>query len=103
MSDHDPTTNLRLGLAVGAMDPRFRAACQEALDGYDTLRRKLAKARAHIQAAQESTQRLLDRGKGTWPEPDYVRNETWNYWRGEEAALRQALNIIDAALKEGER
>lgn len=34
---------------------------------------------------------LIARGKGTWPQNDYVRDETWAHWQGESIALRELL------------
>lgn len=33
-------------------------------------------------------------GKGTWPGPDYVRDEIWSSWSGEAYALRGAIRAI---------
>ena len=33
----------------------------------------------------------LAKGKGTWPNPGYVQDITWDSWRGERLALRSVL------------
>ena len=37
---------------------------------------------------------LIEQGKGTWPEKDYVRDDTWNYWQGALAKLEQAVRRL---------
>lgn len=53
--------------------------------------------RAGMRAAAEINERArlkietnLSRGKGTWPQADYIRDETWHNWLGHEQALRWA-------------
>jgi hypothetical protein len=43
---------------------------------------------------------LIARGKGTWPNPDYVQDHVWDAWNGERHVLRMVL--IDAGLKDPE-
>lgn len=43
---------------------------------------------------------LIALGKGTWPQPDYIRDSVWDGWLGERHALRAVL--IDAGLKDPE-
>jgi len=35
---------------------------------------------------------LIAKGKGTWPQPDYVRDETWHHWQG-------ALSVLESAVR----
>jgi len=37
---------------------------------------------------------VLSRGKGTWPEHHYVRDDTWSAWRAEQAALMSLHHYI---------
>ncbi len=37
----------------------------------------------------------LDRGKGTWPQEDYIKDETWAYWKGQLSILER-LSAITA-------
>lgn len=34
---------------------------------------------------------LIAKGRGEWPQSDYVRDETWHRWQGEELALRWVM------------
>ena len=114
----DPTINNTRTLVEAVRDLRLQrdswrreaelnaeAADQSVLqaDQSVTYARQLAFARRKIEAAQESVQRLLEKGKGTWPGTDYIRDDTWHYWRGEDAGLRQALCIIDGAMQRSKR
>jgi hypothetical protein len=36
----------------------------------------------------------LAKGQGTWPQPDYIRDATWNMWQGERLALGRVLRKI---------
>lgn len=37
----------------------------------------------------------LDKGKGTWPKEDYVRDEVWHSWQGERYALHSVMNEVE--------
>lgn len=40
----------------------------------------------------EATRRLLEiEGKGTWPEPDYVRDMNWDRWHGARDELARLI------------
>lgn len=107
----DPTINNTRTLVEAVRDLRLQRDSwrreaelnAEAADQSVTYARQLAFARRKIEAAQESVQRLLEKGKGTWPGTDYIRDDTWHYWRGEDAGLRQALCIIDGAMQRSKR
>jgi len=36
----------------------------------------------------------LSMGKGTWPQSDYIRDEIWHQWEGQERASRWIANAI---------
>lgn len=37
---------------------------------------------------------LIEKGKGTWPNEDYVRDSRWHSWHGSKMALRSVLYKI---------
>lgn len=83
------------------MDAFEKCLAEKDLDAYS--KQALAKAffRAGMRAAGEINERLrleteanLARGKGTWPQADYIRDETWANWQGQEQALRWARAAI---------
>lgn len=52
-------------------------------------------ARSIIVRRMEHTQKLIDRGKGEWPNPDYVRDSLWDCWNHEVMVLAAILDRID--------
>jgi len=40
---------------------------------------------------------LIDKGKGTWPNANYVRDEVWTSWRSERRALEDVLRRFRAS------
>lgn len=44
-----------------------------------------------VRAQLREVESWLAKGKGTWPEKDYIRDQTWHTWQGEVMALRSAL------------
>jgi hypothetical protein len=48
-----------------------------------------------VRARLAEVQGRIDQGKGEWPKPGYVRDETWAEWHGEAYALRYVLNVAE--------
>ncbi len=69
---------------------------------YDEVRRAaLHFHRAGMRRAAEIAKQQNDehaknlrRGKGTWPQNDYIRDEIWHQWEGQEQASRWIANDI---------
>ena len=56
-------------------------------DDHEQLRRLHDAVWSRLRAVQQ----LIARGKGTWPNSDYIRDATWDGWYGELRALESAL------------
>ncbi len=56
-------------------------------DAVEKIEALIAKMASEIQAK-------LDRGKGTWPNDDYIKDEIWHQWQGELFALHVLANAI---------
>jgi hypothetical protein len=81
---------------------------QERLDDDDALDTARADLRRMTEALTRFNQwldgriteleALFENGKGTWPNSDYVRDDTWNSWNGQLSALRSARHQLPADL-----
>lgn len=62
---------------------------------------------ALVQKERDSMAEVIARGKGTWPQQDYVRDETWASWQGQlsvlESILRRAAPKTPVAHERAER
>lgn len=44
-----------------------------------------------VRAQLREIESWIAKGKGTWPEKNYIRDEAWHRWQGEALALRSVL------------
>ncbi|MFW9873077.1 MAG: hypothetical protein ACFFG0_08260 [Candidatus Thorarchaeota archaeon] len=51
-----------------------------------------------IRKRLEEITELINRGKGTWPKKNYVRDDIWNLWKGEKFALEMILRDVGLEL-----
>ncbi|TXH49893.1 MAG: hypothetical protein E6Q97_21580 [Desulfurellales bacterium] len=47
-----------------------------------------------LKAESQDINERISKGKGTWPNQDYIRDETWSIWQGEKATLDRVLHKI---------
>lgn len=52
-----------------------------------------------INDLHEDIQALLKKGKGVWPQKDYIRDEQWNFLRGRAYALNELRNKLGEDVK----
>lgn len=48
-----------------------------------------------IKRERDELQRLIDRGKGAWPELNYIKDDIWQHWLGQLQGLNLALDILE--------
>ncbi len=52
---------------------------------------ELAEVKGLCETELREADERLAKGKGTWPNSDYVKDDTWNHIRGQAYALRRVL------------
>jgi len=67
-------------------------------DLLDKRAKELADLRARIKERLDHYESLISKGKGEWPNNNYVRDSTWDSWHG----ARCVLNSLWQAIKAGE-
>ena len=53
----------------------------------------------YIRKELEEVQLRLKRGKGTWPQKDYITDDIWAMWRSDEITLKSILHRFDPEFK----
>jgi hypothetical protein len=55
----------------------------------------MAAIRHELKAIWDDVDARLAKGNGTWPQHDYVRDETWAQWQAESWMMRRVFQVLD--------
>lgn len=104
----DLIVRLRKWVSYSNGIPSQPEICKEAADALSDCERRIAAAVAQerercakvCDAERQNFRDLLDAGRGTWPQPDYVREETWTTWQSGAMTAGGLARAIRAEPKE---
>lgn len=56
-----------------------------------TIKGEASRLVTEVKTRLKEVNSLIGRGKGTWPQKDYVKDETWAGWQAERNCLQMVL------------
>jgi len=93
--DHDRLSDERYKLQEE--NKKLKSIAAESIDAAIKAEDELADLRARIKERLDHYESLISKGKGEWPNNNYVRDSTWDSWHGARCVLNSLWQAIKVA------